>query len=298
MQICETYQEFINYLSAEKDISTSTKVNYSSDFDIFLKFLHQNGLKPELQTITTPIIRKYLSYLKITKSYSNNTMRRKIHSLSSFFKFLIEQEYIEKNPMLPVHAPKLEQKLPIYLKENEIKKLISMPFKHSRNNQLRDKCILETLAMTGIRRQELLGLDWQYIDFGTKTITVINGKGKKQRVIPITDPLVSDLWAYLQTRLPLTSNAVYLSGEGNRLSTTAIEQLFKRYISLAGLNGKGYTIHKLRHSYASLLVQNNVSILSVQQLLGHSDLNSTKIYSHVNTNFLREEVKKFPLSTE
>jgi len=131
--------------------------------------------------------------------------------------------------------------------------------------------------MTGLRRQELLDLDWDDIDFGEKTITVRNGKGKKQRVIPFTEPLVSTLWKYLQSRLPLTNHALFISSNGSRLSCTPLEQTFRLYMKKSGLDKKGYTIHTLRHTYASHLALRGASILSIQKLLGHSDLNSTQI---------------------
>ena len=296
MTIHDYFEDFINYLKAEKDASAFTIANYTSDFSIFLNFLASQDIKPTVDAITTPLLRKYTTFLKVDKNYEVETIRRKINSLRSFFKFLVSQEYIDKNPMAPIIAPKKPDRLPVYLQPDEIKLLISMPMKHSRDNKLRDKCIIETFVFTGLRRSELLSLNWQNIDFGNNTITVLNGKGKKQRVVPITEPLVSDLWAYLQTRLPLKDNAVFISNNGTRLSTTPLNQLFRRYLKLAGLTDKGYTIHKLRHSYGTLLLQNGADLVSIQHLMGHNDLNTTKIYTHVDMKHLKQEVKKFPLS--
>lgn len=294
MKISEYYNEFLGYLSAEKNASHYTIENYLCDFKIFAKFLATNGIEPDLCSINTPLIRKYISYLKTEKKYKNQTIRRKIHSLSSFFNFAVEQEYITKNPMTSIHAPRREEKVPIYLSESEITKLIKSTMHYGNDNALRDKCIIETLAYTGIRRQELLGLDWEDVDFKLNTLKIRFGKGKKERIIPLMDKLVTDLWAYLQTRLPLTNHAVFISQTGNRMSNTSLECLFRKYLKKSGLEGKGYTIHKLRHSFASLLIQNNANLLSVKELLGHSDLNSTKIYTHINTNYLRQELNKLP----
>ena len=239
-------------------------------------------------------LRSYIIFLNKEKGYKNETIRRKIHSLKSFFNFLYSQEYIDKNPAIAIHALKSEERLPVYMSIEEIKALIKAPMKSNAEHGLRDKCILEMLAMTGMRRFELQSLSWDNIDFKENVISVY-GKGKKERKIPIQEPLVSDLWAYFQTRLPLTNQAVFISEKGNRLSISPIQQMFHKYLKFCGLDGKGYTLHKFRHSYATLLLENGVDIFSIQKLLGHSDLNSTKIYTHVNVNKLKQDVKKLPL---
>lgn len=295
MNINDYFNEFIGYLKSEKNASNHTVKNYETDFKIFNEFMSLNNLEINIEKITTPILRRYIIFLKQDKKYANQTLRRKIHSLSSFFKFLTEQEYIEKNPMLPIHAPKEEERMPIYMTESDIQTLLKTIQREGGEYALAHKCFIKTLIYTGIRRQEALVLDWDDIDFKTQTIKIRKGKGKKERIIPMPDTLTSDLWAYLQTRLPLKNRAVFLSQAGNRLTPTPANALFRRYIEKAGLTGKGYTLHKLRHTYATLLIKNNVDLLSVQKLLGHSDLNSTKIYTHINTDFLKQQVEKIDL---
>lgn len=298
MKLEDCFEEFIDYLKAEKNASKYTIENYSSDFQIFLHFLAIQYIEPTFYTINTPVLRKYIAYLKNDKDYAVETIRRKIHSVKSFFNFLYSQEYISKNPTESIHAPKSEDRLPVYLQAEELKKLISVTMKYPSENSLRNKCLIETLAFSGLRRSELLALNWKDIDFKNCTITVHCGKGKKDRIIPVTEPLVSDLWSYLQSRLPLKEDAVFISENGTRLSTTPLKQMFRRYLRLAGLDGKGYTIHKLRHSYASLLLQHGADLKSIQELLGHSDMNSTKIYTHTDMTHLKNQVRKFPLSID
>ncbi len=296
LQYC--FSEFLNYMEAEKNASTTTLASYSTDFKVFVDFLAVVCVEPRLCAMTTQVLRRYVSYLKLHKRYANNTVRRKIHSLSSFFKFLLETEYIEKNPMLPIHAPQEEKNLPIYIKENELRKLLQAPEKYARfpEHRLRDKVMIELLVFTGARRSEVLSLDFDNIDFKARTITILKGKGNKQRIVPLLEPLASDLWDYLQARLPLTNRAILVSDKGNRMSVSNFQNLFRRYLDKSGLGKKGYTIHKCRHSFASLLHQNGVDIISIKELLGHEDLNSTKIYTHTSINHLRKEVEKFPLS--
>lgn len=298
MNLDYCFQEFIDYLKSEKNASKTTIVSYETDYKIFTVFLTIGGIEPRLNTMTTAILRRYISYLKLHKDYKTNTIRRKIHSLSSFFKFLLEMEYIEKNPMLSIHAPKEEKNIPIYIKERELKMLINAPAKYARfeSHRLRDRVLLELLIFTGARKSEVLNMDWDDVDFGKKTIKIRKTKNKTQRLVPLVEPLLSDLWDYLQTRMPLSNRAIIISDTGNRMSVSNIQTLFKRYLKKCGLDKKGYTIHKCRHSYASLLCQSGVDIISIKELLGHEDLNSTKIYTHTTVNHLRKQVEKFPLS--
>lgn len=296
-QLENHYQEFLNYLASEKNASPSTLTSYNTDFKIFLDFLSLIQVEPTFQTVDTVIIRRYISFLQKEKKFAVSTLRRKIHSLSSYFKFLVEQEYIIKNPMLPIHAPKKPTLIPIYIKQNEVERLLECPENHSGDvsHRLRDKVMLELFVFTGARRGEVLGLDWNDIDFGQNTITIKKGKGRKQRLIPLIEPLLSDLWEYLQTRLPLTTSAVILSDNGTRMSPSNLNALFRRYLKKAHIDNKGYTIHKCRHTFASLLHQNDVDLLYIQELLGHEDLNSTKIYTHTSVNHLRKQIEKFPI---
>jgi len=199
--------------------------------------------------------------------------------------------------MLPIHAPKEEHKMPIYLTEHDLKLLLEAPKKYARfeNHILRDTTLLKMLIYTGARRSEVLSMNWEDIDFGKQIINIRKGKGKKERIIPLHENLSCDLWEYLQTRLPLSNQAIFISDLGNRMSVSNFQTLFRRYLRKTGLEDKGYTIHKCRHSFASLLHQNGVDLLSIKELLGHEDLNSTKIYTHTNVSHLKSEVHKFPI---
>lgn len=161
---------------AERNASKLTIVSYNTDFEAFYSFLVASGIATDITKITTTNIRSYTSHLSREKHYCTATIRRKIHSLSSFFKFLVSQEYLIKSPMPPIMAPKRPDNILIYLQEAELKKLICMPRLHSRDNKLRDTCILQTFIFTGVRRSELLALDWSDIDFQQNTIKVRHGK--------------------------------------------------------------------------------------------------------------------------
>lgn len=291
------FEEFLKNLSAEKDVSTATIKSYRTDFNTFQKFLSVKNIEPEFSTIKTPILKNYVTYLKIECNYSNGTVRRHIHSLSSFFKFLLEMDYIKSNPMLAIHAPKNQQKLPIYLKKEELELLLDAPTKYARFpcHINRDIVFLSLLIFTGARKSEIIALDWKDIDFKNQTVTIRKGKGKKERIIPLAEHLAIALVHYYSERHPKLSDPILISDKNRRISSTDFQQLFQRYIKKCGLDGKGYTPHKCRHSLASLLVQQGVDILVVAKMLGHEDLNSTKIYAHTETDTLRKEIKKFPV---
>lgn len=297
MSLKNCYDDFLNYMESERNASKATIKSYITDFKVFTDFLDIASIEPRVDTITTQNLRKYVTYLKQHKKYANETVRRKINSLSSFFNFLLETEYIDKNPMAPIKAPKKEQRIPVYIKENELRRLLEAPEKYARfpEHRLRDKIMIELLVFTGARRAEVLALNFDDVDFGKKTITILKGKGNKQRIVPLIEPLATDLWEYLQTRLPLSNRAILISDTGNRMSVSNFQNLFRRYLEKSGLGNKGYTIHKCRHSFASLLYQNGVDIISIKELLGHEDLNSTKIYTHTSVNHLRKQVEKFPI---
>lgn len=293
-QLMTYFEEYLGYLSAEKNVSKYTLDNYTSDFKIFTHFLLLKSLPLDMTKIKTRDLRNYLIYLKSDKGYQNESIRRKVNALRSFFYFLTEQEYIDKNPSLSIHAPKRVERLPIYMTEFELNLFLKTIESTGRKNALHDLCFFKLLAYTGLRRQEAISLNWTDINFGNNTVTVHMGKCKKSRVVPMPESLSEKLWEYLQTRLPLSTQAVFLSEAGNRISPSITGTRFTKYLKYSGLTGRGFTMHKLRHTYASHLVLAGVDLLSIKQLLGHSDLNSTQVYTHINTQHLKKEIEKLP----
>lgn len=292
----QLHEEFLNFMFAEKNASEYTLKNYKDDFRSFTEYLLVSGKTLDIAKCQTKDIRLYISFLKISKKYQSNSIRRKIHSLSSFYRYLCEMEYIQTNPMTPIHAPKREETLPVYLSKSELKRLLEAPFKFARfpEHRLRDRLILELFVFTGARRSEVIRLNWSDINFSQKTI-LLNGKGKKQRVVPINDILGQDLVEYYSQVNPAQGTPVIISDAGNRISITGLQTLIRRYIIKSGLDGKGYTIHKLRHSFATHLHEAGVDVLTIQTLLGHSDLNSTKIYTHTSVQTLKDSVNKLKI---
>lgn len=213
--------------------------------------------------------------------------------MSSFFKYLLENEYLIKNPMLPIKAPNRPKQIPIYLEKNELKNLLNAPEKYCKfeSHIKRDKAIIATYIFTGARKSEVINLSWSNINFGKREITILKAKGNKQRIIPIISPLDEILWEYLQERLPLYDNAFILTDKGNRISSSNMQYLLRKYLDLCGFKEKGYTIHKLRHSFATQLYHSGADLLTIKELLGHEDINTTNIYTHTTSQHLRSDIE-------
>lgn len=291
MNIKYHFENFIYYLQAEKDISELTVISYTRDFDDFDKFLYEQGISRNMRTLSTPMIRRYIAHLKVDRGLASSTIRRKIHSLSSYFKYLYENDIIKTNPMKPIHAPKRPETIPKYLDKNEITMLLNAPMRFPSENSRRNEMMLYVFIYTGIRKSELRNLQWDAINFKNNTITIRNGKGKKDRIIPMSCILQEKLWNYLQETLPMTSKYIFTAQrQYDRMSLSTIQQSIIRYFKKLGFDQKGYTIHTLRHTFASHLAQNQVPILSIAKLMGHSDLMSTQVYAHINNKELASSI--------
>ncbi len=292
------YEEFLDFMLAEKNASDMTIESYSRDCKVLVEFLESNKIDLSIDNLTTQVLRRYINFMKKDKNYSSTTLNRKINSLRSFAKFLVINEYMDINFMDRITAPKKEKKLPKVMTEQELEKFLGVILKHSKDNGLRDRIIFSLYAASGMRRQELLNLNIEDIDLGINVIKVLKGKGGKDRVIPLFEPTTSYLWEYLMTRLPVKDNKepLFLSGYGNRMSVTAVQQLFRRYMKIAHLDDRGYTIHTLRHTYATLILKNGGNLMEIKDLLGHADLNSTSIYLHTTVEHLRKTSKLHPLA--
>jgi len=292
-KIEKEFQEFLDYMKAERNASNATITNYTTDFKIFLDFLIKNNMPTNTNELDTPHMRKYTAFLKTEKKYANATIRRKINSLKSFFNFLVSQDYIIKNPMRAITAPKKEKTLPKFFTEEQIKLLFQVAKESKEDFALRDYMFIKLIANTGMRRSEAINLNFDDIDFGKNTIK-IRGKGKRERIVPINKDFSDELFMYFQSRLPLKNKAVFINQAGNRINAAKAQKIFVNLLKKCGLDGQGLTIHSLRHSYATILVNKGSDIVQVQKLLGHSDINTTTVYTHISTENLREDVARLP----
>ena len=277
----------MNYLKIERDASGHTIKNYEIDLREFSKFIKD---KP-IDKITHLTLRTWLAHLK-EREYKRSTIARKLATLRSFFKFSVREGYINSNPAVSLSTPKQEKKLPIFLTVDEIVKLIEAPAKENKNG-LRDRAILETLYSTGIRVAELVSSDINNVDFIGGIIKVA-GKGKKERIIPIGDKALRTIRDYLNERKVSTqaqSKPLFLNTRNERLNPRSVRRIVDKYIKITSKK-RGVSPHTFRHSFATHLLDRGADLRSVQELLGHANLSTTQIYTHISSERLKQVYNK------
>lgn len=288
----EKMLEFDRYLEVERNLSPATRQAYQFDLQKFKEYLiRMHGGEPAVNKVTTQQIKSYLGHLQTEHRYKSTTLSRTIASIRVFFEYCVQQKHVEASPATYIHNPKLPKKLPIYLIDSEFKQLLSAPDPKDMCG-CRDFAILVTLGFTGMRRQELVGLNLECIDFERRTVRVF-GKGSKERLIPMNPFVMDALNAYLDMR-PATGDptAVFLNRRGGRLTGRSIVNIVKKYVRKAGISKARISPHKLRHTFATLLHLNEVDIMEIKSLLGHASITSTQIYTHTNTTKLRSAVER------
>lgn len=275
--------KFTTYLDIEKNYSKHTIINYKSDLDELFAFL---GDAP-LDKIDYLSLRRFLAQLR-SKEHKSRSIARKLSSIRSFFRFMQREGLVKNNPAVLLLSPKLDRILPKFLTEDEMSNLIEAP---NTDNVMgkRDKAILETLYSTGIRVSELVGLNQENVDLISNIIKVA-GKGKKERYVPIGNKAVEAIKEYLDSR-NRPSSAIFLNKNGTRLSARSVCDITYKYIKMTSASTK-VSPHVLRHSFATHLLNRGADLRSVQELLGHVNLSTTQLYTHVTTERLKKVYDK------
>ena len=271
--------KFITYLDVEKNYSHHTTLNYAIDLREFAAFTGSTAL----EKIDYLFLRRFLAHLR-TKEYLPRTLTRKLSTLRSFFKFLHREGHIKNNPATLLMSPKREKLLPKFLTEEEAAQFVETPVSDKIMGK-RDRAILETLYSTGIRVSELVGLNTEQVDL-ISNIVKVAGKGKKERLVPIGSKAIDAIRDYLDSRSRQAS-AVFLNKNGTRLSTRSVCTIVHKYIKLMSTS-HDISPHVLRHTFATHLLNRGADLRSVQELLGHVNLSTTQIYTHVTTDRLKK----------
>lgn len=286
----KTIEKFLRYLEAEKNSSDNTRIAYRTDLIEYSHFL--NTMAPS--AASREDVRRFLSQLA-AQAFSKRTVARKLASIRSFYKYLVREGLVKKNPASAVRNPKLDKRLPLVLDETEIEKLLDSPEEDVSGR--RDKALLETLYSTGMRVSELVKLDLDRIDF-IGGICRVMGKGSKERLCPIGDKALRAIRHYLEMRskvIKKPTKAVFLNHspnhQGSRLTARSVQRILDKYIERT-CKRQGISPHTLRHSFATHLLNRGADLRSVQELLGHENLSTTQIYTHVSTTRLKEAYDK------
>jgi len=279
-------RSFLDSLFIEKGLSKNTIKSYESDLKEFFAWCH-NIHKKLPSKLTSSSINIYLGYL-FKKNIKSSSVNRKLSTLKAFYIFLYKQKLILKIPTEDIETPKIQKKLPSTLSENEVEKLLKAP-KDKNIIELRDKAMLEMLYATGMRISELVNLKEVNVDKNRQVVKVL-GKGSKERLIPFGDEALDSLQKYLHKR---SSRNIYifLNNRDNKLSRVGFWQRVKIYLKRVHLKSD-ITPHTLRHAFATHLLNRGADLRSVQLLLGHSDLSTTQIYTHIAKQRLSEMHKK------
>lgn len=286
----QTIPRFLNYLQIERNCSGLTVKSYREDLDLLLDYLTEKfGRVPSPREITPVDLRTYVAALH-EAGYAKSSVSRRLASLRSFFKFAQREGKCDNNPAKPLRNPRRERKLPHFLTNQEIGKLLSAPPK-SDVSGIRDRAILETMYSAGLRVSELVGINLEDLDLAQGLVR-IRGKGKKERLSPLGSFAVKALQQWLKLRKPSpklparVGSPVFLNRFGQRLTTRSIARMLEKYLKLTGLDMRT-SPHTLRHSFATHLLDRGADIRSVQELLGHKSLVTTQIYTHVSTAGLK-----------
>ena len=283
----ELLNDFEKYLKIEKGASKYTVDNYINDVFSFLDFMNNNRIK--VSDIKYNDVRNYLSYL-YAKKLSKSSVSRILSALRTFFKWLIREGKINNNPLELITSPKKDKKLPTYLNYEDIEKLLKIP-DISTPLGMRDSAILEMLYSTGIRVGELVSLKVNDVNMSDKSINVF-GKGSKERVVLFGSELENKLNLYIKNgRCKLlkqkTSDNLFLNHIGDSLTERGLEDILNRIIRKGGLDFSIHP-HMLRHTFATHMLDNGADLKVVQELLGHENLSTTQIYTHVSNERLRK----------
>lgn len=284
----DTVGKFLESLEYEKGLSQNTLESYGADLRDYQMFLKDHSSET-LIDVTPSTIVGYLMFLR-RKGRSTATVARRLASIKSFYRFLLKEGYIDKDPCENLSSPSLERRLPKVLTLAEIERLLDQP-DLSTPIGLRDRAILEVLYATGLRVSELTNLDLGDVDLREGFVRCI-GKGSKERVVPLGEIAITATKSYIENGRPTLifdpkELSLFVNQNGGRMTRQSIWKLVKKYSEGARIP-KEVTPHTIRHSFATHLLEHGADIRAVQEMLGHADISTTQIYTHVTKDRLKD----------
>lgn len=285
----------MQFLLIEKRMAKNTLLSYERDLKNYLRYLKNVEGIEDLNYVQRVHIIHFLTFLK-EQGKSAKTLARHVASIRAFHQFLIRDQVTKQDPSVLIETPKSERSIPKVLSLKEVEKLLEAPNGQG-NFVLRDKAMLEILYATGIRVSELIQIDVDHVNVMLGFVTVI-GKSNKERIIPIGGPSAEALKRYLKHGRPNflqenhSDSALFLNHQGKRLSRQGFWKILKKLAKEAGIESE-LTPHTLRHSFATHLIENGADLKAVQEMMGHADISTTQIYTHLTKTRLKDVYSKF-----
>lgn len=280
--------EFIDFIRLEKGLSQNTIQSYKRDLTQYHDYLSEQKLK-HIDNVDRMVIQKYFATLK-DEGKSSKTIARLAATIRSFHQFAIREKYAVKDPTILIETPKYEQKLPDVLSEQEVNQLLTFPHMTNARDE-RDRAMLELLYGTGVRVSELIQLKVEDVNLTMGFVRVF-GKGNKERIVPLGDQLMKLLKHYIQEVRPnllkkQITDVLFLNARGGALTRQGFWKILKKIGLEKGIT-KTLTPHTLRHSFATHLLENGADLRAVQEMLGHSDISTTQLYTHISKKQIRD----------
>lgn len=289
MTLQDNLADYLRYAQVERGLSENTISSYRQDLQTFLDFLVKE--KQNTWEVEAVEIDLFLGKLR-DEGKATSSISRMLSSLRKFYQWLLRQDIIKSDPLVKIDSPKQEKRLPLALSEAEVDKLLVQP-NIKKASGIRDRAILETLYATGMRVSELINLQMGDLHQDIKLIKVL-GKGSKERLVPISNVALSWIDEYDKQvrqkqilKIGSFTDIIFLNQRGGKLSRQAVWQLIKKYCQTAGIT-KNVTPHTLRHTFATHLLENGADLRVVQELLGHSDISTTQIYTNLTQKHIME----------
>jgi integrase/recombinase XerD len=287
-------KEYLGYLKLEKNLSDNTISSYKNDLSSFFQFLEDENISDPSDIKSSVIVDFFKELEKFGLTSSSSA--RYFSSLKGFLNYLLSSNYITNNPIEKVSAPKLGKNLPVVLSVSEIEQILSVPDTEATLG-IRDKTILEVLYACGLRISELIFLKLSDLFLNEEMIRVF-GKGSKERIVPIGSSAINWIQIYMAKSRPLlqkkmkSENHLFLNSRGSKLSRMGVWKIVDRYVREAGIE-KPVHPHTFRHSFATHLIEGGADLRSVQEMLGHADISTTQIYTHIDREFIKQVHKQF-----
>lgn len=287
-------KEYLAHIKLEKNLSQNTVSSYKIDINAFISFLKDSGID-DPSDISSDHIGSFFKTLKELGLLGSSSARY-FSSLKGFFLYLLKNKYIVKNPIEKITAPRISKKLPGVLDVSEVEKILSAPDANDKLG-LRDKAMLELFYACGTRVSELINIKVNDLFFEDEIIRVF-GKGSKERLIPVGSSAVKWVGEYLKKSRPLlmkkskSENNLFLNSRGSKLSRMGVWKIIDRYVKQAGIE-KDVHPHTFRHSFATHLLEGGADLRAVQEMLGHADISTTQIYTHIDRDYIKQVHKQY-----